>query len=177
MPGCESSTNTTIASPQVTDADHWIFERIAELRLPLINRFYSECEYSVKCGRLDRVYSMSTTHQPLFSASPSPPDKQPLSSRIIAAARLLPQPEGDFLLRNLCVSPSHRQQGVATALIKSILLDLAPSHCYCFALPHLEHFYLNLEFAHLSSSQVPASIAVMHERNQLRKRGWLLMGR
>ncbi|HOY22821.1 MAG TPA: GNAT family N-acetyltransferase [Cellvibrio sp.] len=139
-----------------------IFKRIDELRLPLINRFYASCNYNVKCGRHDRVFSLTQ------------------QGKIIAAARLMPHPQGHFLLRNLCVEPEARNQGVATHLLTKILAELAPMNskvaCYCYALPHLQEFYLALGFKYLTIEQVPQDIAETHLRNCARKRGWILMG-
>lgn len=139
-----------------------VFKCVDELRLPLINRFYASCNYNVKCGRHDRVFSLSQ------------------QSKIIAAARLMPHQQGYFLLRNLCVAPEARNQGVATYLLTKILAELVPANsvvsCYCYALPHLQNFYLALGFAHLTIEQVPQDIAETHLRNCARKRGWILMG-
>ena len=132
--------------------------RIEELRLPLANRFYADCNYHVKCGRLDRVYTCE------------------LKGKIIAAARLLDSAPNCLLLRNVCVLPEHRNQGIATYLLKSIFASISPNNCYCFALPHLKDFYLALGFSELEVLQVPQEIAELHIRNQSRKRGWLLMG-
>jgi predicted GNAT family N-acyltransferase len=139
-----------------------VFKCVDELRLPLVNRFYTSCNYNVKCGRHDRVFSLSQ------------------QGKIIAAARLMPHHQGYFLLRNLCVSPEARNQGVATHLLTKILAELAPTNstasCYCYALPHLQNFYLALGFTHLTIEQVPQDIAETHLRNCARKRGWVLMG-
>lgn len=145
-----------------------IFKCVDELRLPLVNRFYASCNYNVKCGRHDRVFSLSQ------------------QGKIIAAARLMPHSQGHFLLRNLCVAPEMRNQGVATHLLTKILAELVPieelaplkttTACYCFALPHLQNFYLVLGFTHLTIEQVPQDIAEIHLRNCARKRGWVLMG-
>lgn len=142
------------------DLETCTFECISELRLPLVNRFYSSCHYLVRCGRLDSVYSLS------------------LDGKIIAAARLMPQPSTHFLLRNLCVAPDMRNQGVASHLLRAILAVLvsANKNCYCYALPHLQDFYRSLGFKHLTPEQVPPEIAEMHFRNCARKRGWILMG-
>lgn len=142
------------------DLEQATFDRVSELRLPLVNRFYAQCNYLVKCGRLDWVYSLS------------------LGGNIIAAARLLPQPSSHFLLRNLCVAPELRNQGIARYLIRALLSELvsANKNCYCYALPHLQAFYLSLGFKHLTPEQVPPEIAEMHFRNCARKRGWILMG-
>ena len=146
----------------IFDVKNFTFDRVNELRLPLVNRFYSCCDYKVKCGRLDQVYSLSC------------------GGEIIAAARLVSQKSGHLLLRNLCVAPAMRNQGVATQLIGKLLYALActdnPVNCYCYALPHLKKFYLSLGFKHLLPEQVPEDIAEIHSRNCARKRGWILMG-
>lgn len=142
------------------DLENCKFERVSEMRLPLINRFYSSCNYLVKCGRLDLVYSLSS------------------DGKILASARLMPQKSTHFLLRNLCVVPHMRNRGIASYLIRAILIALASENknCYCYALPHLQQFYLNLGFTHLTPEEVPPEIAEMHFRNCARKRGWILMG-
>jgi N-acetylglutamate synthase-like GNAT family acetyltransferase len=140
------------------DLDNCIFEQIGELRLPLVNRFYSNCNYNVKCGRLDKVYGLS------------------LDGKIIAAVRLIYQQSGCYLLRNLCVDPLLRNQGVASFLLRAMLACLDKIGCYCFSLPHLQSFYLSLDFQCVSPEQVPEDIAEMHLRHCARKRGWILMG-
>jgi predicted GNAT family N-acyltransferase len=147
---------------ELLDVKVLTFELISELRLPLVNRFYSSCDYRVKCGRLDKVYSLS------------------IGGEMIAAARLIVQKSGHFLLRNLCVSSILRNQGVGTHLLRNVLHDLKSAtgsvNCYCYALPHLKDFYLSLGFKHLLPEQVPEDIAEIHFRNCARKRGWILMG-
>lgn len=133
-------------------------KHVVELRLPLVDRFYADCNYNVKCGRLDRVFTYES------------------KGKIIAAARLLESAPNNLLLRNLCVLPELRHQGIASCLLKDILSSISPTICYCFALPHLKNFYLTLGFSELPVEQVPPAVADMHIRNQLRKRGWLLMG-
>ena len=143
-----------------------VIEQVSDHRLPLVNKFYSDCNYLVNCGRLDRVYSLQC-HR-----------------KIIAAARLVPQVSGDFLLRNLCVAPDVRNQGIARYLVQEMLgllrLDTTSSDvslaCYCFALPHLQNFYLSMGFKNLTIDEVPPDIAETHMRNCARKRGWILMG-
>ena len=139
-----------------------VFQCVEGLRLPLVNRFYANCNYNVKCGRNDRVYSVFR------------------QGEMIAAARLIPHPQGHFLLRNLCVAPEQRNLGVATHLLTQILIELGsasnPVSCYCYALPHLQNFYSALGFKCLTLVQVPQDIAEIHLRNCARKRGWILMG-
>lgn len=145
-------------SPAV-DVNACTFELISELRLPLVNRFYSHCNYRVKCGRGERVYSFA------------------YEGKIIAAARLIPQGSGHFLLRNLCVDPDLRRQGIANYFLRAILASLGDAHCYCYALPHLQKFYVDLAFQYFTPEQVPFDIAEMYIRHCSRKRGWILMGR
>ena len=139
-----------------------VFNCVDELRLPLVNRFYARCNYNVKCGRHDRVFSLTW------------------QGEIIAAARLVSHSQGYYVLRNLCVALEARNQGVATYLLTQILLELKSANnavsCYCYALPHLQRFYLALGFKCLTIDQVPQDIAETHIRNCARKRGWVLMG-
>jgi N-acetylglutamate synthase-like GNAT family acetyltransferase len=142
----------------VVNLESCVFELVNGLRLPLVNRFYSECNYSVKCGRLERIYSLS------------------FGGKIIAAVRLMPQASGHFLLRNLCVNPDFRSQGVGSYFLRTVLANLGDTNCYCYALPHLQNFYTNLAFKHFTQDQVPFDIAEMYIRHCSRKRGWILMG-
>lgn len=151
-----------LLAPPAINFNKCTFQSIDELRLPLVNRFYARCNYSVKCGRSESVFSLSGYGE------------------MIAAARLMPHPAGHFLLRNLCVLPEMRNQGVASYLLGKTLVALGsikgPVNCYCYALPHLQNFYLALGFKHLTTDQVPQDIAEIHLRNCARKRGWILMG-
>ena len=134
------------------------FDLVSELRLPLVNRFYASCNYRVKCGRFECIYSLSA------------------GGKIIAAARLIPQRSGHYLLRNLCVEPTLRGQGIASHLLRITLASLGDENCYCYALPHLQSFYLSLQFKHLTPDEVPHDVAEMYIRHRERKRGWILMG-
>lgn len=138
--------------------DRCVLERVSEIRLPLVNRFYASCNYRVKCGRFEHVFSLT------------------LGDRIIAAARLIPQRAGHYLLRNLCVEPELRNKGVASYLLRNLMPFLKGANCYCYALPHLQQFYLSLQFQHFSPEDVPQDIAEMYLRHRERKRGWILMG-
>ncbi|HWV15175.1 MAG TPA: GNAT family N-acetyltransferase [Cellvibrio sp.] len=131
---------------------------VDEFRLPLVNRFYADCKYKVKCGRNDRVYSIS------------------LNGNMIAAARLLPQADNSYLLRNLCVASQWRRRGVASYFLKKVLADLPPHDCYCYALFHLKLFYIGLGFQVFSADQVPQDIGEVYRRHQQRNRDWILMG-
>lgn len=134
------------------------FEKVDVLRLPLVNRFYSQCKYKVNCGSSDYVYVLK--HE----------------GEIIAAARLIVQSSQHVLLRNLCVSPAMRKQGVARHFMQSILRDTSIFDCYCFALLHLQNFYTSLTFVNCLPDHVPADIAELQKRYKSRQRDWVLMG-
>ncbi len=131
---------------------------VEKLYLPLVERFYADSKYSVKCGRLDRVYSFT------------------LNGKIIAAARLILQQSNTYLLRNLCVSLDYRRQGIASHFLAEILLQLVPTNCFCFTSTPLQHFYENIGFICFSAEQVPQDIGDVYLRYRERKRGWILMG-
>lgn len=133
-------------------------EKVNELYFPLINRFYADCNYRVKCGRHDQVYSCS------------------LNGKIISAMRLIAHPSNNVLLRNLCVSPEYRQQGVATSFTTQVLQALAPQNCYCFTSTPLQHFYEAIGFVCLAAEEAPQEIGDLFLRYRSRKRGWILMG-
>lgn len=139
-------------------ADTCRFDAMEPARFPLVDRFYSNCKYKVKCGRLDRVYCLS--HE----------------GHIVAAARLIAHSSGELLLRNLCVAPALRRQGLARRFMHLLLAAITPQGCYCFALPHLQEFYLALDFKLLTPDQVPTETAILARRYSERKRDWLLMG-
>jgi N-acetylglutamate synthase-like GNAT family acetyltransferase len=147
-----------LLAPVILNVENCLFELTSELRLPLVDRFYSSCSYRVKCGRLDRVYSLS------------------LDGKIVAAVRLIAQGASHYLLRNLCVTTQLRNQGIARYLLRATLASLGNANCYCYALPHLQNFYLSLQFKYFTQEQVPAEISEMYIRHCTRKRGWILMG-
>lgn len=141
---------------------------VATLHLPLVERFYADNGYRVKCGRLDRVYTFT------------------LNGKIVAAARLILQHSDTYLLRNLCVATDYRRQGIASQLLSEILPQLIPKNCYCFISATLQRFYEDVGFACLAVDEVildnlvldivPVEITDMHVRQRKRKRGWILMG-
>jgi N-acetylglutamate synthase-like GNAT family acetyltransferase len=133
-------------------------EEVDVLRLPLVNRFYSECNYKVNCGRKDRVFIYSE------------------NEKIIAAARFILQASGDYILRNVCVAPQHRQQGIATHFLAQALQQLSPNNCYCFTSTPLQHFYETIGFTCFLAEQAPPDIGDIYLRYRERKRGWILMG-
>jgi len=135
---------------------------VFEIQLPehfaLVDRFYRSQGYKVKCAANERVYTQ--THQ---------------GEGFVAAARLVPQQSGHYWLRNLLVKDVWRGQGLATGLMRSMLQDIAPQGCYCFALPHLSVFYEDLGFIH-EPADCPDEIVRKFQTYRSRGRDWLLMG-
>lgn len=145
------------ASPVVVDEAN-VFQRVDPPRFALVDRFYRAHGYKVKCGANESIYAIAREDE-----------------GFIAAARLVPQSSGHYWLRNLLVASDWRGQGIATGLMQNILPDLAPLGCYCFALPHLTHFYTALGFIQ-NPSHCPQDILLTYNTYRNRGRDWVLMG-
>lgn len=150
-----SSINSTF--PVTVEEDH-IFQSVDPARFPFADRFYRTQGYKVKCGVNERVYAIFR-----------------IDEGFIAVARLVPQSSGHYWLRNVLVASDWRGQGIATGLMQKIMPDLAPLGCYCFALPHLTHFYTALGFIQ-NPSHCPDDIMRTYNTYRSRGRDWVLMG-
>lgn len=135
-----------------------LVEQVDSLRIPLVDRFYQSHGYNIKCGRNERIFTLSHPEH-----------------GILAAARLVPQLE-DYWLRNLLVAKVWRAHGFGRFFMQTLLLKLESGDCYCFALTHLEQFYLELHFQHLEPENINASVAKRYLQYRARGRDWLLMG-
>ena len=134
----------------------------------LVDRFYRAQGYKVKCAANERVFTLSLPPEHSLGGASC-------TMEIIAAARLVPQRSGSYWLRNLLVKDSARGQGLAVRLMRKLLNDCNPYGCYCFALPHLKDFYLNLNFT-LDPAHSPRDITDKFNTYRLSGRDWLLMG-
>lgn len=138
-------------------------EAPSPLHYPLVNRFYKQCGYSVKCGRMERVYIVREIH----------------TAEIHAAVRFLPQNDC-WLLRNLCVVPHRRRAGLASLLLtqtlQSIVQPAITTGCYCFSLGHLERFYQEQGFQTMEPEQIPVPIAKSYRRYKQNQPDLTLMG-
>ncbi|MCE3252901.1 MAG: N-acetyltransferase [Cellvibrio sp.] len=134
------------------------FQRIEPVRFALVDRFYRTQGYKVKAGAGERIYAIAGE-----------------GGSFIAAARLVPQTSGHYWLRNLLVVAEWRGRGIATGLMCSLLPDLAPRGCYCFALPHLNNFYRGLGFTQ-NPPHCPDDILRTYNTYRTRGRDWVLMG-
>lgn len=141
-----------------TVTDSYRFQRVAPERFAVVERFYRAQGYKVKCAATERIYGIVDD-----------------GGCFIAAARLVPQSSGHYWLRNLLVMSEARGQGVATTLMRQLLPELAPQGCYCFALPHLIHFYTALGFIQ-HPAHCPGDILGTYNTYRARGRDWVLMG-
>lgn len=132
--------------------------RVASERHPLVDRFFSAHKYKVKTGKQDWVYIAQSAGETL------------------GALRLIPQPQGSLLMRNLYVAPEARGQRIASRLVDFVSVSVAPASVYCYALPHLQPFYLSRGYQHFTPEQVPSDIADLYLRYKFRNRDWVLMG-
>lgn len=143
---------------QILDNSSYSFQSIEPARLPLVDRFYRDLGYKIKCAPHERVFVLVNN-----------------TGDFIAAARLVPQLSGHYWLRNLLVDPQWRGQGLATRLITECKPHIFPLGCYCFALPHLTELYRRLDFA-VAPDHCPADILANYQKYRARGRDWVLMG-
>ncbi len=149
----------SVCEPNLSLPDpSFLFQSIEPARAALVDRFYRGHGYKVKCA----------VHERLFVLADS-------SGDFIAAARLVPQASGHYWLRNLLVDPQWRGRGLASRLMIDCKPHIAPSGCYCFALPHLTGFYRRLGFE-IDPVHCPADIVAIHQKYRSRGRDWVLMG-
>lgn len=144
--------------PELLTQELLHFEQAAPLSVPLVDKFYQAQGYKIKCGRNERVFTLSH------------PEKG-----IIAAARLVPQ-GADYWLRNLLVARFWREKGLGKLLMQTLLPELYPGACYCFALKHVEEFYSKLDFQCLLPEDCNSQIAQRYQQYRSRGRDWVLMG-
>lgn len=130
---------------------------------PAVDRFYRTQGYKVKSAANESIYTIRLALE------------NDGANNIIAAVRLVPQLSGHFWLRNLLVAKNYRGKGIASALMQQLLPLHEPLGCYCFALPHLKHFYHCLGF-YMQPDHCPDDILKKYHQYRDRGRDWLLMG-
>lgn len=134
------------------------FNAVEPAHFALVDRFYRNHGYKVKCTRHERVFVLEAE-----------------SGGFIAAVRLVPQSSGHFWLRNMLVAPEYRGHGLATRLLNEFRPVIFPWGCYCFALPHLTNLYQQMGFE-THPAHCPADIKTIYDRYRSRGRDWVLMG-
>ncbi len=132
-------------------------ELLAEIQLPLVNKFYKSCRESARAGRGEQVYVVRAREG------------------IVAAVRLQPAADGWHFLRSMCVAPQLRGQGVGRVLLQGLaeFLDTHPSYCFPFA--HLHDFYAQAGFRATEPGDVPDFMAAAWQRYVRKGRKIILM--
>lgn len=134
------------------------FEQLAELQIPLVNKFYKQSRYSSKAGRGEVIFVLKG------------------QSGIVAAVRLEPKNNHWFFLRAMCVAPELRGQGIGTQLLNHMQDFLSRHSVYCFPFGHLQNFYEMAGFTLHSPDEVPSFIRDPFSRYQLQGRKICMMG-
>ncbi len=122
------------------------YHKIDPAQLRWVNRFYKQCRYDAK-ARLDETVVAACQNE-----------------QIVAALRLQPKPQHHTCLRSLCVAPSMRGQGIATALLQHVFNPRFTQICYCYALPHLSTLYALVGFTAQETTTLPEFIRLPYIR-------------
>ncbi len=117
------------------------FEQLAELQIPLVNKFYKQARYSSKAGRGEVIFVLKH------------------SSAIVAAVRLEPKQNLGYFLRAMCVAPEMRGRGIGSELLIQMQPFLNAHAVYCFPFDHLTPFYAQAGFALQDLHRLPRAIA------------------
>ncbi|MBE0457870.1 GNAT family N-acetyltransferase [Pseudoalteromonas sp. KG3] len=123
------------------------FERLAAIKTPLVNKFYSQHNARGRATKHDQVWV--AYHD--FA--------------IVAACRI--QNRSDYLfLSTVLVAPTRRRQGLAKQLLKYALVE-QNSHVYTFAYAELTDFYKSIGFNFVLTlpSALDTLFAVYQQRN------------
>ena len=147
-------------------------ERLDQLHLPLVNKFYKACRYSAKAGRTDVVFVVrlqaESAHQPIIAAL-----RLQLQQSNIALVGASPS----YFLRSMCVAPEYRRQGVGLFLLQELRPFLQDHSCYCYPFAHLQSFYSSIGFALRDPSTAPAHMVEAFMRYRRQGRDIVLMSR
>ncbi|MGH1373911.1 MAG: GNAT family N-acetyltransferase [Cellvibrionaceae bacterium] len=133
------------------------FEKLTELQIPLVNKFYKQARYSSKAGRGEVVFVLKG------------------DAGIVAAVRLEPKPNDAYFLRAMCVLPELREKGVGTQLLVQMQSFLNAHSVYCFPFDHLVAFYGAAGFKLQETSKLPSSIVDPFSRYQRQGRKICIM--
>ena len=118
---------------------------LTSIRFPLVNRFYKNHYPSGKAKR-DEIIWIGESSQAL-----------------ICAVRF--QCYADYqLMTGMAVHSEHRNQGIASALLKATQSQLKERSCYCFAFSHLSAFYQTHGFKIIDTQELPSDLRPRFER-------------
>jgi len=152
-------------------------EKLADISLPLLNRFYKECRYSAKAGRGERVYVLkrpSIVAAVRVVAKPlSPAQQQQILDLGLGTGQ-----EGEiYFLRSMCVAPALRGQGLGRQLLQGLEAELAGQLVYCYPFQHLLNFYAEIGFSAQQEEQMPDFVVQAYRRYRQQGRDIALMWR
>lgn len=142
------------------DQTHFIhLHELDSVRFPLAEAFYRAHKYKIGLGRQERIFIATQTE----GQSP------------VAAARLLAAGDQAYWLRNLLVEKNLRGNGLGRQLMTYLLTQINPQACYCFALPDVTGFYLQLGFVQPPLQTCPELVQQQYRKYKSRGRDWVLM--
>lgn len=128
------------------------FQKEHDSRFAEVHRFYKRCRDRSKIQPGDSVYTLN------------------ISGEIVAALRLQLR-ASVFFLRSVCVSPSHRRQGLATRLIKAAVAEQKGLNGYCFLQADLQALYSKAGFVcadvELAESAVRDQFCRLNKNNDM----------
>jgi N-acetylglutamate synthase-like GNAT family acetyltransferase len=132
------------------------FQKVDPIKYPLIKRFYKEHYPSTKIKPTDSV--IAAFH----------------SGQIVGVVRFKPIGE-DFLLTGMAVSRECRLNGVGRQLLTHCSEHYLNSNYYCFALSHLDSFYMSSGFSQIEPSLLPNDLKVLFDRYSRNGKGLTAM--
>ena len=114
------------------------FIELEKVKYPLVNQFYKRVYKKGIAGKNETVFIIKNEHH------------------IICSAKLKSIHES-VLLTGVACDEKFQHQGYASLLVK-LLLEKQQQPIFCFPYPHLEGFYLQLGFCHITVDEAPDSI-------------------
>lgn len=114
------------------------FIELEKVKYPLVNQFYKRVYKKGIAGKNEAVFIIKHEQQIICSAK-------------------LKSIEENLLLTGVACDADYQHQGYASQLVKQ-LLQKQQQWIFCFPYPHLEGFYQQLGFTHLTVDDAPEAI-------------------
>lgn len=154
------------------DQTHFIhLHELDSVKFPLAEAFYRSHKYKIGLGRQERIFIATQTAMPINLHAQA----QTAGQSPVAAARLLAAGDQAYWLRNLLVEKNLRGNGLGRQLMTYLLTQINPQACYCFALPDVTGFYLQLGFVQPPLQACPEFVQQQYRKYKSRGRDWVLM--
>lgn len=116
------------------------FKQAEHYNLPLVKSFYKKNGMRAQAPKGDLIFIAT------------------LNNVIVAALRLHPV-NTLYLLRSMCVQADNRHQGIGSALLEHIQINLNDIECYSFPYTHLSNFYSRANFVNYDADSAPEAIS------------------